>query len=361
MRKTLFISYLNKRTWKVLLVLFALIIVVTSFWYTNRIIHKIEKEERKEIELWATAIERRAELIKYTNELFQKLQNEERKKSELWAKGIEKLIDTKNSPQDIGFIFDVVQNNETVPVILTNEYDSILAVRNFAESIDLVKELLKVKSTREPLTIKISESKNNYVYYQDSRLFTDLRSVMNDIIESFLSENIIQSSSSEVIITDSTFSTVIKYGNIDTTIIGDQEKTVQLIQSMKNENAPILLDIGDSEKTYVLYKNSSLLNQLKYYPIVQFTAITLFVFLAYVLFSISRKSEQNQVWAGMAKETAHQLGTPLSSLMAWIEVLRDEVSDKSMLDEMDKDILRLNSITDRFSKIGSEPKLEESE
>jgi len=114
--------------------------------------------------------------------------------------------------------------------------------------------------------------------------------------------------------------------------------------------------IGD--KQWIYYKDSALLNRLRFYPIYQLGFIGLFIFIAYFIFSSSRRSEQNQVWAGMAKEAAHQLGTPLSSLMAWIELLKLKTATKEMVLEMEKDVLRLETITDRFSKIGSKPTLE---
>ena len=113
--------------------------------------------------------------------------------------------------------------------------------------------------------------------------------------------------------------------------------------------------IGD--KQWIYYKDSALLNRLRFYPIYQLGFITLFMFIAYFIFSASRKSEQNQVWAGMAKETAHQIGTPLSSLMAWNELLKEKQGNRKLCLEMEKDLNRLKTITDRFSKIGSKPEL----
>ena len=113
--------------------------------------------------------------------------------------------------------------------------------------------------------------------------------------------------------------------------------------------------IGD--KQWIYYKDSALLNRLRFYPIYQLGFITLFMFIAYFIFSASRKSEQNQVWAGMAKETAHQIGTPLSSLMAWNELLKEKQGNSKLCLEMEKDLNRLKTITDRFSKIGSKPEL----
>ena len=123
-----------------------------------------------------------------------------------------------------------------------------------------------------------------------------------------------------------------------------------------NGEEPIEVNIiGD--KQWIYYKDSALLNRLRFYPIYQLIFIVLFMLIAYFMFSSSRRSEQNQVWAGMAKEAAHQLGTPLSSLIAWIERLKSQGERQEIISEMKKDITRLETITDRFSKIGSKPKL----
>ena len=131
----------------------------------------------------------------------------------------------------------------------------------------------------------------------------------------------------------------------------------ELLKIKSGEDEPIEINIlGDIQLIY--YKDSELLSRLRYYPIYQLSFITLFMFIAYLIFSASRKSEQNQVWAGMAKETAHQIGTPLSSMMAWIELLKLE--DIEIVKEMEKDVKRLETIADRFSKIGSRPELIET-
>ena len=128
---------------------------------------------------------------------------------------------------------------------------------------------------------------------------------------------------------------------------------------MKEQNEPIEIQVFEDYKQLLYYKDSILLTRLKYYPMFQLGLITLFMFIAYLAFSSARKAEQNQVWAGMAKETAHQLGTPLSSLMAWVELLKSKEETKDMVLEMEKDVARLETITDRFSKIGSKPTLKD--
>jgi hypothetical protein len=132
------------------------------------------------------------------------------------------------------------------------------------------------------------------------------------------------------------------------------------IKIMREEKDPIPVEAFGVTQ-YIYYRNSNLIFQLKWYPYIQLTIIALFVVLAYLIFSVTRRNEQNRVWVGMAKETAHQLGTPLSSLMAWLEYFRlnESYRDDPAIDEIEKDIKRLEMITMRFSSIGSVPKLEE--
>ncbi|HBK89960.1 MAG: HAMP domain-containing sensor histidine kinase [Cyclobacteriaceae bacterium] len=146
-----------------------------------------------------------------------------------------------------------------------------------------------------------------------------------------------------------------------------QEALQHELREMKKTYPPIpilLKDPNTSEvfgKQYVYYKNSFLLTQLTAYPYIQLSVIAIFAFISYLAFSYSKTAEQNRVWVGLAKETAHQLGTPLSSLMAWVEVFRDDPQFKGrgIVEELDKDIRKLRVVTERFSSIGSTPVLKE--
>jgi len=133
------------------------------------------------------------------------------------------------------------------------------------------------------------------------------------------------------------------------------------LATMKHQHEPIKI-ILPRGYWLIYYKDSALLSQLKLFPYVQLSVIAVFLLLAYTAFNSSRKSEQNQVWVGLAKETAHQLGTPISSLMAWIELIKDKFNaeDDPLIAEMENDVQRLEIVADRFSKIGSKPKLEEN-
>lgn len=234
--------YSRKQTWKFVLLAVALVIGLLSLWYTNNLVKQLNAEERKKVELW--------------------------------AEGMKQMARTDLPDQDISFVFQVVKNNETVPVIVTDDKDNIIFVRN-------------LDSLRQ----------NEEAY---------LKSELAD---------------------------------------------------MKKHNEPIEISIGPNIKQYIYYKDSILLVKLFYYPLIQLAVIFLFILVAYMAFSSSRKAEQNQVWVGMSKETAHQLGTPISSLMAWLELLKLQNSSTEIIDEIQKDVTRLETITERFSKIGSAPVL----
>jgi two-component system, sporulation sensor kinase D len=151
---------------------------------------------------------------------------------------------------------------------------------------------------------------------------------------------------------------VISSKNIPDEIINDNDKAAAYLANLKNENEPIIIDFAPGRRQQVYYGNSALLNKLKYYPLALLLIIFLFGALIYNFYRSTKMATQNKLWAGMAKETAHQIGTPLSSLIGWVEILRTEEIDQSITVEIEKDIERLQTITDRFSKIGSVPVLE---
>lgn len=214
-----------------------------------------------------------------TDSLVKELSHEERKKIELWAEAIRELSQINNladTSQSFTIIFEVLQNNTTVPVILTDENDSLLSYRNIPSN------------------------------------------------------------------------------KIDT-----QEELDKLLAKMKASKEPIVVSLLDNSRNFVYYRDSTTLVKLTYYPYIQLAIIVLFIFASYYAFSHSRKAEQNRVWVGMAKETAHQLGTPTSSLLAWLEIIRESDLKPELVEEFKKDVGRLEKIVDRFSKIGASPSLKD--
>ncbi len=151
---------------------------------------------------------------------------------------------------------------------------------------------------------------------------------------------------------------IINTVNIEESVVKDKRLAIAFLNNLKNENDPIVIEYAPGKSQNLYYGNSALLNKLKYYPIALLLIIVLFGALVYNFYRSTKMATQNKLWAGMAKETAHQIGTPLSSLIGWVELLKAENVDESTTLEIEKDIDRLQTITDRFSKIGSEPKLE---
>jgi K+-sensing histidine kinase KdpD len=146
--------------------------------------------------------------------------------------------------------------------------------------------------------------------------------------------------------------------NIENDVLSDKKKATKFLAKLKNQNDPIVMEYDKGKKLYLYYGDSSLLNKLKYYPIALLLIIVLFGTLVFNFYQSTKIATQNKLWAGMAKETAHQIGTPLSSLIGWLEIMKADNVDATTVTEIEKDIVRLQTITDRFSKIGSDPVLE---
>ncbi|RKD12381.1 histidine kinase [Pelobium manganitolerans] len=158
------------------------------------------------------------------------------------------------------------------------------------------------------------------------------------------------------IITYTALDTTKTFYKIDTGRVYDPAYFLRQLKSMKAQHEAIPIEMNGKVK-YVYYKDSFLLTQLRVFPYIQLSIIGLFLMTAYLIFNSSRRTEQNQVWVGLAKETAHQLGTPISSLMAWVELLKDkfDAEDDPLIQQMENDVKRLEIVADRFSKIGSRP------
>lgn len=355
--------YKRKSRYKIVLLLIAVVISIATFLYTNHLASQIAKEEKQKARLWAAAIEKKAKLVKYTNELFSKLSADERNKISIWAKSTSFLLEAEDEKM-LSFFTEIITENKDIPVILTNETGDFIDTRNFVDFDKKRKNNINDSAFAdfkkyEPIRVKYL-SQYNYIYYNDSRLFSDLKNTLNDLISSFISEVVINSASAPVILTDEN-NKLIAFGNVDSNKLNSPEKLQTTLADFATSYQPIVVDLGDNSKKFIYYDDSPILTKLKMFPFIQLTIFGAFVLIAYLAFSTARKEEQNLVWVGMAKETAHQLGTPISSLAAWTEYLveSDQLSkDSEVYQELNKDIDRLAVIADRFSKIGAVPKLE---
>jgi len=233
--------YRNRSKWKILFFLFAIIIGIGSLIYTQYLVRSLKAEERKKVEMWAEAT---------------------------------RLINSADSTQNLEFLFSIIENNSTVPVILTDGHDNIIAARN------------------------------------------------------------------------------IEQGKIE-----DPGFMGQKLEKMKSTGEPIIIDLGNGFTNHIYYKDSIILSQLIYYPYIQLGFIILFILVSFLALSSSRRAEQSRVWVGLSKETAHQLGTPTTSLSGWVEILQNNYPDNPVTKELALDVKRLEKVTERFSRIGSKPSL----
>ncbi len=233
--------YRRKILWKLLLLLAAIVIGVSSLIYTNKLVQRLKEEERNKVKHWAESIQ---------------------------------LVETTDDVNVLNLLSSIIESNNSVPVILSDEYGVIHGFRNF-----------------DPL------KSENPEYLQEQ------------------------------------------------------------LERLKDRSEPIIISFGENMKSYIYYSESIILTKLRLYPYIQLSIIIFFIAIAYFAFSISRRSEQNQVWVGMSKETAHQLGTPTSSLEGWVEILKEKYPEDNIHHELSRDVERLEKITARFSSIGSRPEL----
>lgn len=346
--------YSNKQRWKVILLILALIIAGITLWYTNQIADRIRLEEKLKVKLWSEAIQQRAQLVNYTQALFEDLRAEEREKADRLANAY-RIINDPPEGMDLTFVTEYLWSNKTIPVLIFDQENNLLYQINVPNTVNVDSLQQAMASSNKPILL---EEVGHTIYYNESYRFKELKGVMQNLINSFISETVINSASVPVLLTDSTNTKIIRAERIDTTLINTPQALAATIERMSQSNAPITIDLPDSGKNHIYFEDSVVLKQLEFFPVVQLILIAVFLLTAYLIFSTFRKAEQNQVWVGMAKETAHQLGTPLSSLMAWVALLESQGVEASTIVELNKDLDRLNTVTDRFSKIGSKAELQ---
>ncbi len=368
--------YSNKQKWKIALLLVAILLVAASLFFSNQIVTKVREREKERITHWADAIRKKADLVNLTNRTFDELREKERQKVQLWAKATRELAKPSqdfNMNMDYTFLLEIIQANDDIPVILMDRNNKVLSHINLGFDKDKLRELYPEfdkkaidkkfndslvalseswQDSHEPIEVEVYRNINQRFYYFDSRKLGHLENQRDSLIHAFNRELIDNRSLVPVVFINKNNREVIET-NIDslTSRIGKLLPDEKKIISAMHDSLEI--SFQDYQTGVVYFDESEELQQLRFYPYLQFGSIGLFILIGYLVFSTFRKAEQNQVWAGMAKETAHQLGTPLSSLMAWIQLLEAKGVPKEDLNEMNKDIDRLTIIADRFQKIGS--------
>ena len=341
----------------------ALLIVGASLWYTNYLVKSIAEQETNQVKMWAAAMEQHAGMMKSTEEFFFKVSKQEELRVKLLAQAYREVLDSDNDA-NTGIYLEIIRSNISIPLVITDndgniKFSNDLLPDDQKEKIVFDAEMRKAYSKFDPIKIDPGYGQEvQWLYYNESIIYTELKAVLEEMIDHFLSEITLNSVGAPVIITNEDGTNILSYGNLDSILMKDDTYAHRQLELMKQENDPLEIDFKNTGKAKIYYRSSDLIEQMKYFPILQFIVIALYLLIAYLLFSWARRSEQNQVWAGMAKETAHQLGTPISSLMGWVELLKMQEEPFAGTQEMEKDIERLQIVTDRFSKIGSVPVLE---
>lgn len=372
--------YSNKQRWKVFLLFILLATIGVSMYFSNSIVQKVRLRERERAQIWADAIKKRAELVQLTNFSFSALKEKEKNEMNLWMDATINISKPTSLDQNVDYELPlkIISRNKTIPVIVTDQNGNITSHINIRFSTQSLKNSFKDKSVPEidklyldslrslsrkwqsenrSFTIEIFKGMFMTYAYGNSYNIEFLERERDSLIQAFNVELIKNKNLVPVLLIDSKTDSIIAT-NIPLSIL--QRKSIDKIkQELEAVNKPIEVVFSNAQNSILYYDKSYELRQLQYFPYIQFSIIGLFIFVAYLIFSTFRKAEQNQVWAGMAKETAHQLGTPLSSLMAWTDLLEAQEIDTSIVGEMRKDIKRLETVTNRFSKIGSETILEE--
>jgi len=371
--------YSNKQKWKIALLIFALLAVGASLFVSNSIVSKVGERERERAKQWADAIKKKIELVRLTNRTFSQLRDKEREKMSLWidaTKEVSKPTPLHEIP-DYGFPLKIINGNKDIPVILLDADKNVSGNINldfdtsyFREKYpaytpnqlikvfdDSLVSLAEIWEQRNPsFTIEVYDDLFMTYYYNDSKEIEKLEAERDSLIKTFNDDLINNVGLVPVLLIDTDTKEII--GTNMEEVEKNPKNIDALIAKLKQQNEPIIIDFKNGSTNTVYFDASPELKKLQYFPYIQFLVIGLFAFIGYLIFSTFRKAEQNQVWAGMAKETAHQLGTPLSSLMAWVQLLEAQGSDPMITTEMQKDVDRLEKVTERFSKIGSGAKLE---
>ena len=253
----------------------------------------------------------------------------------------------------LAYVNYIVDSSHT-PIIITKSRDSVITVPQELAGQKLEGSLLEEYSQNPPFSYRIWGMPMT-LYYKESEYYTQLREVLAGFTMSFLTDITQNSVLVPVVIVDSSRTTVLAHGNIDSAAVAH----LDLEKGFNDE--PIEITMPDGRTAYVYYSSTPLLRSLRWMPLFYFFIAIVLLVVSYNLFRTARTAEQNRIWVGLAKETAHQLGTPLSSLSGWVEYLRGKELTDQYAAEVEKDIKRLDTITHRFSKIGSVPELKDED
>lgn len=347
-----------KQRLKLIVLSLTIALALLALWQVQRVAQQVRESEEAKVRLWASAIGQRNQMAAATAQFFQQATLDEHRKMRLYTDILQSFNDPDLSTDlkfSLAYVNYIVDSSHT-PIIITRARDSIITVPQELAGQKLEGELLEEYTKNPPFNYRIWGMKMT-LYYKESEYYTQLREVLAGFTMSFLADITQNSVLVPVVIVDSSRTTVLAYGNIDEDRLKVQGK--KYVEEFSND--PIEITLPDGHPAYVYYSSTPLLRSLRWLPLFYFFIAFVLVVVSYYLFRTARTAEQNRIWVGLAKETAHQLGTPLSSLSGWVEYLRGKEFSDQYATEVEKDLKRLDTITHRFSKIGSTPELKEED
>ncbi len=337
---------------KFTLLALTILLALAALWQVRRVAEQVRLSEEAKVRLWANAIGQRNQLAAASRQFFLEATLDEHRKMELYTDILQRFNDPDPSADlafSLRYVNYIVDSSRT-PIIIASARDSIISVPHELAGQKLEGDLLAEYSQNPPFSYTLWGMPMT-LYYKESEYYTRLRQVLEGFTQSFLTDITQNTVLVPVVILDSTRSHILAYGNIDSANL----------DRFDFDTDPIEVVLPSGALSYVYHEDTPLLRALRWVPLLYlFIAVAILV-VAYTLFRTARRAEQNRIWVGLAKETAHQLGTPLSSLTGWLEYLRGRELTPEYADEVDKDLQRLDTITRRFSKIGSTPELRQED
>ena len=336
-----------------------LVIVAAAFvffiicYFTIHLTRMVEESERSKMEMWAEMFQRKMEVVEYADTLAEAFAFDLKNQAETLAAAIERM---NANGCDVDFYFRIIASNKTIPCVIVDENNDIVAARNInvPECVTtFTPELQKRFQNHAPIRLDQPFGGTQYLYFKQSVALEEVQAFLGELVKSFLDETVANTAQYPVIVTDSTQRVVLTSGNIDPSKLQSNNDVLETITKMRLQNKPIEVKRRGKVLAYVFYQNSKYVEELQIYPACVFFLLLMLFVSVVVLFRNNQRLEKELVWVGLAKETAHQFGTPLSSLMGWVEF----IENKEIAAEMQKDLQRMTLVVERLSKIGSKPTL----
>ena len=347
-----------KPTVKYILLTVTIVLALAALWQVQRIASEVRHEEQEKVRLWANAISQRAHLMEATQHFFEQATLDEHRKMQMYTDILQSFNDPNLNTDlrfSLAYVNYIVDSSHT-PIIITTSLDSLISAPQELVGQKLEGALLEEYSMNPPFHYSLWGMPMT-LYYKESQYYTQLREVLDEYMRNFLADITQNSVKVPVVVVDSSRRQVLASGNFNIARINSEEFDVETYFS----NNPIRIALPNGGSAWVYYEDTIMLRALRWLPLFYFFIAAVLLVVSYNLFRTTHTMEQNRIWVGLAKETAHQLGTPISSLTGWLEYLRGKELTPQYAAEVEKDLQRLNTVTQRFSKIGSMPELKEAD